>query len=365
MNRAETALEIEWPWDGDVLNRHDGDESGGGLRIEVSGRAWPGARISAAGESVTAGADGRFALPAVLTEREQKIVVTAEGPARVEQAEIMLLWDRQSRPRYRFSSDDNILFLRDLAQRPDEYASLFDHWYLALWREMHERYGTKVHINIYFSDGQGFTLEKMPDKWKGEWQKNADWLHLSFHARENEPNRIYRRATYEELSRDIERVHQQIVRFAGEEVLPEWTTLHWAECPRDAARALRDAGYRGLIILARRPCEQCTTMYYLGPEHCEHIIERDAWKDFDMDLLFVQCDMVVNTVPLEEIVPRLEIQADNPHTGELLELLIHEQYFREDLPRYYQPDVKEKVETAIKFAAERGYEPVFWADELL
>ncbi len=367
MARDETALRIEWPWDGDVLNRHDGDESGAGLTIEVRGTAWPRARVSASprGESVTADATGRFSLPVTLTEREQTVTVSAEGPARVEQATLRLVWDRQSRPRYRFSSDDNILFLRDLAQHPDDYPSLFDHWYLALWRQMHERYGAKVHINIYFTDGDGFTIEQMPDKWKGEWQDNADWLHLSFHARQNKPDRIYREATYDELARDIERVHEQIVRFAGPEVLPHWTTLHWAECPRDAARALRDAGYRGLIILARRPCERCTTMYYLGREHCEHIVGRDAWKDFDMDFIFVQCDIVVNSVALDEVEPWLERQASDPHTGELLELLIHEQYFRQDLAQYYQPDVKQKVETAIKFAAQRGYEPVFWADELL
>ncbi|MBC7287987.1 MAG: hypothetical protein H5T86_08075, partial [Armatimonadetes bacterium] len=276
-----------------------------------------------------------------------------------------VVWDRGSRRRYRFSVDDNILFLRDLAQCPDNYPSLFDHWYLKLWRDMHKRYGTKVHINIYYSDGADFTLEQMPDRWRDEWRDNADWLRLSFHARADKPDRIYREATYEELATDIARVHEQILRFAGPEVLPPWTTLHWAECPREAAKALRDAGYRGLIILARRPCETCTTMYYLGCEHCNHIVERDAWKDFDLDLLFVNCDMVVNSVALPDIVPLLEQQESNPHTGELLELLIHEQYFRQDLPRLYQYDVVLKVDTAIRFAHEHGYEPVFWSDELL
>ncbi|MCD6352356.1 MAG: hypothetical protein J7M26_09580, partial [Armatimonadetes bacterium] len=241
----------------------------------------------------------------------------------------------------------------------------FDHWFLKFWRDIHEQYGTKVHINIYYTDGADFTLEQMPDRWRGEWQAAADWLHLTFHARENLPNRIYKDATYNELAGDIACVHEQILRFAGEEVMSRWTTLHWAECPRDAARALYDAGYRGLIILARRPGDQCTTKYYLTPELADHIAGRDLWKDFDMDLLFLQCDQVVNSVALDDVVPLLEQVVANPHTGELVELLIHEQYFRRDLPRYYQPEVMDKVRRAVEFVVERGYEPVFWQDEVL
>ena len=165
------------------------------------------------------------------------------------------------------------------------------------------------------------------------------------------------------LSADMQQVHEQILRFAGPEVTSVVTTIHWAETTRDGAKAVRDAGYRGLIILAREPCEQCTTKYYLSPELCSHIAQRDAWMDFEMDLLFIQCDAVVNTLSLEELVPHLEKAATNPHTGELLELLIHEQYYRPDLPQLYQPDILEKTERAIRFAVENGYEPVFWGDE--
>jgi hypothetical protein len=357
-------LRIDFPWDGDVLNRHDGVEDAEGLTVTVQGRAWPGATITAQAKETRAAADGSFAIPIRLQEREQTIQVTAASAARSEAVPLRLYWDRRSRRRFRFSVDDNVLFLRDLARHPERYDSLFDHWYLRLWQEMHERFGAKIHINIYWTDGGDFTLAQVPDKWRGEWQANADWLHLTFHARQDKPDRIYRQATYEELAADIERVHEQIVRFAGEEVMSPWTTLHWAECPREAARALREAGYRGLIALAHEPCETCTTVYYLSAAHCRHLAQRDAWKDFDMDLLFINCDLVVNTVRPWDVRPRLEQQGANPHTGELLELLIHEQYFRQDLP-LYQYDVVLKVEEALKFAVERGYEPVFWADEFL
>jgi hypothetical protein len=365
MSVESSGLTVEFPRDGDVLNRHDGVESSEALVVEMRGKAWSSAQVTADGQETVASADGSFSIPVRITQREQTVRVVAQSPARSETAEVRVVWDRASRPRFRFSVDDNILFLRDLSRRPDDYPSLFDHWYLRFWRDMHQQYGAKIHINIYLTDGEEFSLDQMSDKWRGEWQDNAGWLHLSFHARADQPSRIYKDATYEEMARDIARVHQQILRFAGEEVMSAWTTVHWAECPRDAARAVRDAGYRGLVILARSPGDTCTTKYYLSAEQCEHIAGRDAWKDFDMDLTFVQCDQVVNSVSLEQVQPLLEQVAANPHTGELIELLIHEQYFRPDLERLYQPDAMEKVRAALEFVAERGYEPVFWSDELL
>jgi hypothetical protein len=54
----------------------------------------------------------------------------------------------------------------------------------------------------------------------------------------------------------------------------------------------------------------------------------------------------------------------NPHTQDLMELLIHEQYFRREL-KHHQPDVFDKVETAVRWVTERGYEPTFWQEGLL
>jgi len=44
--------------------------------------------------------------------------------------EAVVLWDKQSFKRYRFSIDDNIQWLKDLGAHAEDYASLFDHWYL-------------------------------------------------------------------------------------------------------------------------------------------------------------------------------------------------------------------------------------------
>jgi len=358
-------IKILTPVNGDVLNRHDGVETAGSLTVEVTGQAPAGARITVNG--LPARFAGRsFSCAVPLSSRRNQITATARLDGVESEDAITVLWDKGSRPRYRFSVDDNIQFLRDLGSDPGRYPSLFDHWYLAFWRRMHEEFGSKIHLNIYFQTvTQDFTLRQMPDKWKGEWQANSDWLHLSFHALQDQPDRIYRNATYQQMAADCDLVVGEIRRFASDLVLGKTTTMHWGEAPKDACRALHDRGIRILIGIFRRELAgQCTTGYYLPEAVKDHVDGRDCYCDPETDLIFVAEDATVNNLAPEEVNPWLDRVAANPHTAELMELLIHEQYFRRELP-HFQPNVQDRVIRCLQWVTARGYQPVFWSDGFL
>jgi hypothetical protein len=363
-------LTITSPRDGDYLNRHDGEVVGAELRVPVTGTCPAGAAVTVNGVPATVTGE-TFSGTAALTDQNW----TIEALSGDQSCEIAVLADRHSRKRYRYSIDDNIEFLRDLGQDPDHFASLFDHWYLAFWKLMNDRYGTKVHINTYYeTEDQSWNTSLLPDKWRDEWEANADWLHLSFHARQNLPNRIYQHADYDRMAEDYELVVGEIKRYAGEAVLSRETTVHWAEAPLDACRALKDRGIDILIGLFWVRDGQCTTKYYLDIDQAAYCHTRDAWQDSREGLTFVSCDAVVNGLALDRVIPTLQEQAAGPHTGELLELLIHEQYFCQNryypttesgTVRYFQPDIFQKVEDGIRWVTEQGYEPCFWSEGLL
>ena len=246
-------------------------------------------------------------------------------------------------PRYRFSLDDNILFLRDLAR--SDARSLFEHPYLAFWQRMHREYGTKVHINLYL-ECPGFHLSQFPARFRGEWQENADWLQLSFHARADKPDKPYLQAPSHQVVADCDAVCNEILRFAGEELLSPFTTIHWAEATREACRALRQRGVRGLVGIflpdgindvARwraeragdtegRTCRPRRAEHRLLPDaaQCAYLRGHDYWHDPTEDLFFITHDLVVNSVGTEEVVPFLEDVAADPHRGEVIELIVHE-----------------------------------------
>ena len=349
---------IEAPTDGAVLNRHDGEAVAGGLKIEVRGRAPEGiVRVNGV-EAHRAGQ--AFAADVVVREFETDLVAECAGA----RATAKVYWDRHSIPRYRFSIDDNCFFLRDLTLNADRYASLFDHPYLAFWRDMHEQYGARFQFNIYYYDDSDhydgeWYLRDFPEKYKGEWQDNADWLKLTFHAYANEPRDPYIDAGYDKMAHDYHLVTDEIIRFAGEDTLSAFTTVHWVEATVEGCRALRDAGVKGLFGLFL-PVEGggWRTSYYLTDEQAEYMSRHDYWRDTQEDLWFLTLDIVLNGFPLDQIRPELEQIGADPHRAELMELMIHEQYFWPEF-HAHQPDFRQKVETALQWVTERGYRPIF------
>jgi len=347
-------LRIVEPVDGAILNRHDGVVTADGLRIAVRGvsRAAGPVRINGTAVPVR---DGQFQTELLLRGKETKILAEAAGGLRQE---ITVLQDRDSFPRYRVSIDDNILFLKDIAQHAGAYQSIFDNSYLAFWREMHRKYGTKVHFNIYYETG-GFNLSQMPDKYRSEWQQNSDWIRLSFHARANDPDRPYLHASAAQIREDYRLVMKEIERFAGKEVLSTFTTVHWGSATLEAVRALRAEGVLGFVGYFQAYGDAPLVSYYLPRAQWQYLSGRDYWKDTKEDILFVRHDIVLNMFTPEEIVSRLDKIGQDPHQAEIIELMIHEQYFYPDYV-HYEPDYRQRVERAIEWATKRGYKPAFY-----
>jgi sugar lactone lactonase YvrE len=264
-------------------------------------------------------------------------------------------------PCYRFSTDDNIWFLRDIARNADKYKSIFDNPYLAMWRDLHSKYGTKFHHNLYYQT-EGFNLSQMPDKFRSEWQRNSDWMRLSFHALANDPGRPYVHASAEQIVRDYRLVVREIERFAGKEVLHPITTIHWGETTLAVARALRREGIRILAGYFEVRDDLPSVGYYLTLPQLRHMMGRDYWKDAREDIIFVRHDIVINRVPLAEIDRYLERVASDPNQSQVMELMIHEQYFYPDY-QSYEPDYRQRVERAIQWVTKRGYKPVFYEEE--
>ncbi len=355
---VNSELTLTFPCDGEVLNRNDGTEMDAGLKFTVTGTAPPEASVLVNGTPATRYGD-TFTAPVIITGHTETIIAEA-GSSTVESR---IFYNKGSKKRYRFSVDDNIQFLKDLGTAPEQYPSLFDHWYLAFWQEMHRQYGAKIHLNIYYQT-DGFDLTQMPDKWKEEWRANADWLHVTFHALQDKPDRPYRNATYSQIAHDYDLVTGHIRRFAGEELIGNTTTVHWAECPKDGVYALRDRGIKNLIALFGTHEGAYRTSYYLSPEQSARSHFRPAWHDHDTGITFIPCAVVVNAFSPEQIKQILQERSAIPQAADIIELLIHEQYFRKEL-ELYQPDIMDKVRAALDWVTDNGYEPVFWSDGFL
>jgi len=356
-SQAPGEIKMITPVDGDMLTEIDGIIQEDGLGITVKIAAAPGSRIRVNGVPAKR-VDDIFVSEIFLTGYSNPIEIIERKSGYSQK--ITVYWLKNYLNKYRLSLDDNIWFLKDISVNSSRYKSIFENPYMSFLREVHDTYGTKIHINIYYQT-EGFNLSQMTDKFRDEWRNNSDWLRLSFHALQNDPDKPYITAGYEEVKRDCAMVKAQIRRFAGEELMGPVTTLHWGEAKVEGCRALRDSGYKALAGYFEFEDGKPVVSYYLDADKTEHIGRRGIWCDNSEGIIFKKIHMVINLYKQEEIIPLLDEVKKDPHNSAFLDLMIHEQYF---YPFYvaYQPDFCEKVLTAVKWASDNGYKPAFLSE---
>jgi len=197
----------------------------------------------------------------------------------------------------------------------------------------------------------------MTDRYREEFRQNAGWLSLTFHARGEFPDALYQQASGEEIVRDFEQVHREIIRFAGPEVLRDSTTLHWGACNEEGSRALRSCGFRTLCgYLRLRQDGQTSVSYHLSPELVQRVQRREGWYDRENDLLFLKLDLVLNEAgwAADQVYPGLDELKKRPQEGAMIQMVIHEQYFYPDYVGY-EPDYAERILNMARWMQENGY----------
>lgn len=259
---------------------------------------------------------------------------------------------KPERRAYCFTLDDNIRFLEESSK--SALASVFQHPYMELFWRMHQKYGAKFQFNMYYSyEPGGFSLAEVPDRWKEELEENAQWLRFSFHARHNDPPFPYAHSSSRDLLKDYTDVMTQLRRIAGKAATDATTTLHYVCATREACAALQSRGMRGLIGMFLPEQDRAALRYYLTEEQSAWLRRYPLCCDEDTRLIFAKNDVVLNSVPLEEIEPALRrIPKDFYH------IMIHEQYFYPDYCNW-QPDFSQKVEAPLKLFQEMGLPSCF------
>lgn len=343
------------PIDGDVLFTHaDGKPYENGIVTEISVSAPCSRNILINGNAATE-KDGVYTAKVYLDAYRN--AVEAIDADTKESMTMTIFWLKDGYKTYRFGVDDVIRCFQNIYEHQDEYTSIFDDPFLKIYKELHEKYNTYVHMHIYYeTDDKKFNLTMFPDKYKSEFQANGDWLKFTFHARADHPDSPYKHASYELVMREGRQVEKEILRFAGKEVTSNVTSQHWADSNLWATRAFRNLGFRcidGYFQFDENGDPYVS--YYLDKEQTAHVATRDFWVDNKEDIMFVKDDIVINEVELDKIDEYMEdISSRENHCFHYL--LIHEQYFYEDY-YMYEKDYKERIFKTVDWCHRNGYRP--------
>ena len=357
-------LQFLSPLHGDCLTNKAGILSEDGQTLLITIRITPhkGRTITVNGVTARWAAGTYFATVPLCHYKNELIATDNEG----ERTAITVYWLPRATNAYRLSLDDNIRFLEDIANNRHTYRSIFENPYLAILREAHLRFGTKVHANLFFKAAgeDPFTLSDMPDTFKEEFSENATWLRFSFHAKAEFPDKPYVDTDYQKINAERALVEREIERFAGKAALaPCATTVHWGECTREGMRALHDAGIRVLAgyLLWSEKHDSGIVSYYLDKKTVLQTARFGIYKDSVTDMTFSKIDAVLNTKTKEELIAKLNADFEAYPQKGFWEFLMHEQYFYPDYKNYL-PDFKERIFAALEWAEQHQLTPAFLSE---
>ena len=351
-----------FPDDGVMLTRATGEPTEGGIRILARVDASSGRKMTLNGIPMKEELFGIYSCPVELSSYKNPLIAKDEESG--EECRIDAYYLKNGYKKYRFSLDDNIWFLQNLTLHKDEYASMFEDPYLATLKKIHDLHGSKFHVNIYYETPKngGFNLTEMTDKYKEEWKQNSDWLRLSFHANADLPDRPYAHASYEQMHFECERVHREILRFAGEEAFAKTvTTVHFGDCSLEGARALRDLGYRAFVSSYKKTESGIDIRMYLNSEQCEILQKYGYYYDKDEDIIHFRYNGGIQHRDIAAFNEAFDQQEKDFPNYLFKDFCLHEQYFYEDYERH-QPNYFEKLDISAKWCRAHGYEPTFMDD---
>ena len=386
---------------GAVLNHNHGTETEKALTVTIQGVSSSGYPVYVNG--VKADMDGqRFEAEVDLTEKINQVKAVTTTPYGTYSQELTLVWDKKSFKRCNCYIDDHSFLFTDLAkERPK---SAFDHFYLKGLKNINDKYGLKVTLNIFYhNDHHDFELKDMPDIWKSEFQDNSNWLKFSFHSYGEFPDRPYLEATAEEFGRDWDLIQGEINRFAGEECYIPPVVIHWAnihpvvaeemikrgtKCYSTNMRARvmggpsladRQKGGNMTAVQARSASgadKACNTdalnMHYGFADESNYIKKHGVYFDPGLKIFFFgACGKLggccCNLVPLADVPARVQsmLEGSAKVGTEVLNFASHEQYTFPYYPNYL-PDHMQRIEEAARCMIEvGGCKPVFFNEGLL
>lgn len=247
-----------------------------------------------------------------------------------------------------FTVDDNIRCFKEICERG--YRSIFEHPYLNMYKILHEKYGAKVQLNLFF-ECEGFCLRDMTDKYREEWKNNSDWLKMSFHSW-HEDVRPYESSGFGEVFFHCHDVNDEIRRFAGEGSLAKTTTIHYCALTENGLDAVSCCGYGGLLGLYGTE-DKPKTSYQSTPDEAEKLRCGELVRSGK--ITYGAIDMVLNLFGKKEILDRLSALSGR----ETIKIMIHEQYFYKDYERYIS-EFEEILASSFEFLTNNGYMSEFF-----
>ena len=160
MQRSAYGGEFTFPRDGVMLTETSGERIGDTLKIKVAFTASDNRNLTLNGQPMERTNHCIYKADFILDSFKNTLTVKDSDSG--EEWSIDTYFLKKGYKKYRFSLDDNIWFLQNLNENKDVYKSMFEDPYLAMLKKVHDKHGSKFHVNIYYETPRhgGFNISR-------------------------------------------------------------------------------------------------------------------------------------------------------------------------------------------------------------
>ena len=181
-----------------------------------------------------------------------------------------------------FSVDDTIEIFRYLTQ--NNCRSVFENPVLSYFKKLNEEYGFTVSMYCFY-EKDGFNLSMCSDKYKKEFEENANWLKFGFHALDDKSN--YSDGDASKFKDDLIKTVDSLKRIVSDKAITYDVRLGFGQGNKECIKTMKEC-FGDFNVLYGVDDERI--VYYLNEEENRHYLETGEFYDENIGITIKNCE---------------------------------------------------------------------------
>lgn len=188
-----------------------------------------------------------------------------------------------------FSVDDTIEIFRYLTE--NNCNSIFDNPILKYFKELNEEYNFIVSMYCFY-EKDGFNLSMCPDKYKKEFEENADWLKFGFHSLTDKSK--YGDYDADKFRSELIKTVDAIKHIVSESAITYDVRLGFGQGNRACIRTMKEC-FENFNVLYGVDDERI--VYYLQKNENKRYLEKGMFRDESIGITIKHCEKRLECSP--------------------------------------------------------------------
>lgn len=271
---------------------------------------------------------------------------SAKGNKSLPRNEVYRIDERSTDSRFfHLSFDDVINIFKDLTVNED-YQSIFDNNNLEWFKKLHDKYGVVISCYVFY-EADGISLGQCTERFKDEFEENANWLRFGFHSINDDTTYGKNKGS---ITKDYNLTIAALKKIVGEKAIDHVIRLQSYQASSNEIQSLLEIKEEPPIGFLT--ADDLRNSYALKDEENTYIYSHDV---LEVDgIYYYSTDLRAEYIEdIDNKLKELDTPSWNNQLG-CLEIFTHEWAINKQ--------IKTTIEKVCEWSSARSYGYLFWED---